>query len=391
MNQAGTDAGGRTTEMEDMRQPDGNQDRSQPDGKPQGILPSHRLREAWERGEIDAGRYTIPGENFQPASLDLRLGPRAYRLRCSFLPHDGTVSEKMEEHVMDEMDIRDGAILERERPYLIPLTEELYLPEDVHAFANPRSSTGRLDIFTRVITDRSGRFDQIAAGHRGKMYLEVASRSFTVRAREGISLNQVRLIRGNHLAGVHSAGAREKGGGAIGPWNGPEAFLSVDLSGDGGQAVGYKARKNSRLLDLTAVGAHAPGDFWEPVTPERGGKLVLEPEEFYLLMSREAVTVPPGFAAEMSAYNPTSGELRTHYAGFFDPGFGHDPEGKRDGARAVLEVRAHDVPFMIEHGQPVSRLEFQNMAEEARLLYGKEAGSHYQHQELTLSRHFIRK
>ncbi len=359
--------------------------------KPEGILPSHRIREAWETGAVSAGPYLIPSGNFQPASLDLRLGPRAYRLRCSFLPHDTGVEEKMEELVMDEIDIRDGAVLERERPYLIPLIEELRLPGDLRALANPRSSTGRLDIFTRTITDRSDRFDEAPPGYHGKMYLEVASRSFTVRAQEGVSLSQMRLIRGEHrITGGTPPMPLTTAPGVLGPWSGPEVFLSILLPGDRKQPAGYKARKNSRLLDLSKAGGHDASDFWEPVHAERGGRLILEPEEFYLLLSREHVAVPPGYAAEMAAYNPSSGELRTHYAGFFDPGFGYKPQGTTQGSRAVLEVRPHDVPFMIENGQKICRLEFQKLAEPARLLYGPDAGSSYQDQELTLSKHFRR-
>ncbi len=365
----------------------------------QGIFPSDWLRRAVAEGIISAGEYRIPDESFQPASLDLRLGPKAYRLRCSFLPHDMPVEAKQEDgYVMDEIDIRDGAILERERPYLIPLVEELRLPPGIHARTNPRSSTGRLDIFTRVITDRSDRFDEIRPGYKGKLYLEVASRSFTVYVKEGLSLNQLRLIRGAYKesqrshaqAGTEQPPSPDLEAAHLSPASGPEVFLSIDLSGGEDRVVGYKARKNSFLLDLSRIGRYDVEDFWEPVYRERRERLVLEPEEFYLLLSSETVTVPPGYAAEMTAYDPTSGELRTHYAGFFDPGFGYDPQGLSPGSKAVLEVRAHDVPFMIENGQKVCRLEFQTMAQAPSILYGPGAGSSYQYQELTLSKHFKR-
>ena len=360
-----------------------------------GIFPSHWLRDAVNAGLVSSGEYRIPDESFQPASLDLRLGPKAYRLRCSFLPHDKAVEEKQSDFVMGEIDIRDGAILERERPYLIPLIEELRLPQDIYAKTNPRSSTGRLDIFTRVITDHSDRFDEVKPGYRGKLYLEVASRSFTIYVKEGISLNQLRLLKGAYIASRAPAQAghdqpQQQRGDSVDFRAANSIFLSIDLSAGSDRVVGYKARRNSFLLDLSTVDKYDVEDFWEPVFRERQERLVLEPEEFYLLLSSETVTVPPEYAAEMTAYDPTSGELRTHYAGFFDPGFGYDPRGLSAGSKAVLEVRAHDVPFMIESGQKVCRLEFQTMAEAPGVLYGADVGSSYQYQELTLSKHFKR-
>ena len=364
----------------------------------EGIFPSHWLRQAVDSGLVSSAEYRIPDESFQPASLDLRLGPKAYRLRCSFLPHDKSVEDKQTDFVMDEIDIRDGAILERERPYLIPLIEELRLPPNIYAKTNPRSSTGRLDIFTRVITDHSDRFDEIKPGYHGKLYLEVASRSFTIYVKEGISLNQLRLIKGAYIASHRPEQAGDdqpqtqpdKPGDPADVRAANSVFLSIDLSGDADRVVGYKARRNSFLLDLATVDKYDVEDFWEPVFRERQQRLVLEPEEFYLLLSSETVTVPPGYAAEMTAYDPTSGELRTHYAGFFDPGFGYDHQGLSHGSKAVLEVRAHDVPFMIENRQKVCRLEFQTMAEAPGVLYGADVGSSYQYQELTLSKHFKR-
>ena len=364
----------------------------------EGIFPVQWLRKAAERGIIESREFKIPDASFQPASLDLRLGEKAYRLRCSFLPADRTVEDKLSDFAMDEIDLHRGAILERGRPYLIPLIEELRLPNNIYAKTNPRSSTGRLDIFTRVITDQSDRFDEIRAGYHGKLYLEVASRSFTIHVQERVSLNQLRLIKGQYRSGelpprdfhhhtpIVFVGGQPADTTYLNEGNG--VFLSIDLTGDENNVVGYKAKKNSFFLDLSAIGHYNAEDFWEPVYAERRGRLVLEPEEFYLLLSAESVRIPPLFAAEMNAYDPTSGELRTHYTGFFDPGFGHDSSGLSAGSRAVLEVRAHDVPFMIENGQKVCKLEFQTMAEAPRVLYGAQVGSSYQFQDLTLSKHF---
>lgn len=367
----------------------------------QGVFPLQCLEAAAREGWIRSDMYQIPRTSFQPASLDLRLGEKAYRLRCSFLPDAQSVLDKLRDFAMDkEIDLRDGAILERNRPYLIPLVEQLELPHSVRGKANPRSSTGRLDIFTRVITDHSHRFDEIRAGYRGRLYLEVLSRTFTIRVRTLDSLNQLRLIKGRSrcddkgIKEYHTDTPILYESGSPVPANklvlSDGLFLGVDLEGEHQRLVGYRAKKNSLLLDLSRTGYYEPADFWEPVYPEKGGRVVLEPEEFYLILSLQSVRIPPQFAAEMAAYDPTSGELRTHYAGFFDPGFGYGPEGRLKGTRAVLEVRAHDVPFILEHGQKVCKLEFEAMCEAPTTLYGEALGSSYQEQELTLSKHFSR-
>ena len=361
----------------------------------QGILPIQDLREAITQGTIASPGDPIPRANLQPASLDLRLGGIAHRLRCSFLPQGRSVSDRLEEIAMDSMYLdQEGTVLEVNRPYLIPLTETLNLPPDIRARANPRSSTGRMDIFTRVITNDGNRFDDIAAGYQGPMYLEIVSRSYTVRVHRGQSLNQIRLIRGNpHLSSAEILDSHQSDPLAL--LDGqpcrfqPEDLdhglpLSVDLVGKGDGIAGYRVRRNSRLLDISLIGKYRTGEFWEPVRAEDGLKMILEPEEFYLLASRETVRIPPDLAAEMVALDPESGEFRTHYAGFFDPGFGHNTQG----TRAVLEVRAHDVPFMLEQGQRICRLEFERLLQTPDILYGKDAGSSYQGQGLQLSKHF---
>lgn len=366
-----------------------------------GILPAQGLREAVNEGWISSGEYRIPPGNIQPASLDLRLGDHAWALRCSFLPDTGsTVLERAADLALEQIDIRDGATLERDRPYLIPLLEELRLPPDVRAKANPKSSTGRLDVFTRVITDRNNRFDEIAAGYRGKLYLEVVPRSFAVRVQELLSLNQLRLafgdprIRDADIPTIHRTSPLLYNRSAPVPVTdlaiADGLFLSVDLSGPHNKIVGYRAKKHSHRLDLTKVRHYQWRDYWEPVFPEPGGRIVLDPDVFYLLLSEEGVCVPPKYAAEMMAYDPTAGELRTHYAGFFDPGFGFDPRaGARTGSRAALEVRARDVPFMVEHGQPLCKLAFERMLEPPDKLYGEDVGSNYQGQQTMLSKHFV--
>ncbi|HWF32788.1 MAG TPA: 2'-deoxycytidine 5'-triphosphate deaminase [Solirubrobacteraceae bacterium] len=365
-----------------------------------GVLPAQRLREAIANEWIVAGDRRVLPESIQPASVDLRLGERAWVLRCSFLPDsDSTVEQKVEDLAFEEIDLRDGATLERDRPYLVPLIEELRLPEGIRAKTNPKSSTGRLDVFTRVLTDRSHRFDEIADGYRGRLYLEVVPRTFAIRVKTGLALNQVRLSDGDGRLGdrelieLHEQtpllfrDARALAESSLSLGEG--LFLSLDASGGPESTVGYRAKKNSLPIDLTKVGALRWQDYWEAVHPEAKQRIVLEPEVFYLLLSAEGVSIPPSYAAEMLAYDPTAGELRTHYAGFFDPGFGYSRAGAGGGSRAALEVRARDVSFMVEHGQPVCKLAFERMAEQPDVLYGTDVGSNYQGQQTMLSKHFL--
>src|ERR1044072_5947863 len=365
----------------------------------EGVFPSQALGTAIAAEWVTSGDYRIRPEAIQPASIDLRLGDFAWALRCSFLPDvDSTVAEKIEDLAFHKVALRDGAVLERDRPYLVPLIEELALPDDVRAKANPKSSTGRLDVFTRVLTDRHHRFDEIRAGYNGKLYLEVVPRSFAVQVRTGLSLNQLRLARADVRLGrdeiprlqaefpllyLDSHALRES---ELSVADG--LFLSVDLSGPRNRIVGYRAKKNSLPADLSRVRPYPWTASWGPVFPERGGRIVPEPEIFYLLLSAEGVCTPPQIAAEMMAYDPTAGELRTHYAGFFDPGFGYDLEGGRHGSRAALEGGARDVSFMVEHRQPVCKLGLERMAAPAERLYGAGLGSNYQGQVTMLSKHF---
>jgi dCTP deaminase len=367
-----------------------------------GVLPAQRLREAIAEEWLLAGPWRIPGESVQPASVDLRLGEHAWALRCSFLPDsDSTVEEKIEDIAFERIDLRDGATLERDRPYLVPLIEELRLPAEVRAKANPKSSTGRLDVFTRVLTDRNHRFDEIAPGYHGKLYLEIVPRTFAIRVKTGLALNQVRLMSADarlsdaELLALHERSpllyldSRPVSEAELSLADG--LFLSLDVSGGAEAIVGYRAKKNSLPIDLTKVGALRWREYWEPVHPEKGGRIVLEPEVFYLLLSAEGVSIPPSYAAEMLAYDPTAGELRTHYAGFFDPGFGYAAAGPgaAHGSRAALEVRARDVSFMVEHRQPVCKLAFERMSEVPDVLYGEDIGSNYQGQLTMLSKHFL--
>jgi dCTP deaminase len=359
-----------------------------------GVLPRQDLRKLVADGHIQSP-VEIPDKNVQPASLDLTLGDVAYRLRCSFLPGTSSVRDKLLEYAMDELDLTDdGAVLEQNRPYLVPLRERLRLPAGIRGRTNPRSSTGRLDVFTRVITDQGAHFDEVRDGYEGELFLEVVPMSFTVKVRSGITLNQLRLMSGIARLSdtellelserdpiIYPGASSEPGDRAV---VSDGLFLSVDLAGK--SFVGYRAKKSTGLLDLDLKNAYEVGDYWERVEPSNG-KLILGAGEFYLLVSRERVRIPPDFAAEMAAYDPTAGELRTHYAGFFDPGFGDVSDGP-PGTPAVLEVRAHDVPFSLEHGQRLCKLTFERMAARPDVLYGEGIGSRYQRQGLALGRQF---
>ena len=362
-----------------------------------GILPSRWLRLAVQDNVISSD-YRIPEENYQPASLDLRLGEKAYSLQCSFLPYAGAVEDKLPELTIDEIDIRDGAILEKNRPYLIPLLEGLDLPRGIRARTNPKSSTGRLDIFTRVITDSSDRFDDVTPSYKGQMYLEVFSRSFTIKVRTRLSLNQIRLFKGDSKCDPGELQSLHQSKPIIFPKVGQlgqftqlnqdnSVGLSINMTGTP-NGIGYRAKKNSKLLDLSLINHYHPEDFWEPVFPEKDSSLILEPEEFYLLSSTESLAIPPEYAAEMTAYETSSGEVRAHYAGFFDPGFGFGEDGSLGGVQSVLEVRAHDVPFMIGVGQKVCSLTFERMLEAPEQWYGPRVGSSYQEAGRILSKHF---
>ena len=369
----------------------------------EGVLPNQYLEAAVAAGIIDAGSFKIMRDNIQPASLDLRLGDVAYRIRCSFLPARETVERRVKDFVVDELDLRrEGAVLETNRPYLIPLKETLALPAEIRGKANPKSSTGRADVFTRVITDESSRFDEIAPGYEGRLYLEVGPLSFPIRVREDLSLNQLSLAVGRAELSDDEVRAHHETEPILFADGKPVPvtnlalshglFLGLNLRGDGNGRVGYRARESAPLLDMGRA-TETPVDaepYWETVRREEGDRVILSPRHFYLLMSHEAVSIPPTLAAEMTAYDPTSGELRTHYAGFFDPGFGFDPSGKLQGSTAALEVRAHDVPFMVEDQQKVCKLTFERMLEPPTLLYGQGIGSNYQGQTETLGKHFRR-
>lgn len=355
-----------------------------------GILPSHILRRLLRaRREVIAAE-DIEASQIQPASLDLRLGPIAWRVRASFLPGpNATVREKLAPFAMHEIDLTQGAVLETHCVYVAPLLESAEFSFRVSGIANPKSSTGRLDVFTRLITDRAQGFDRIEAGYRGPLYAEISPRTFPVLVRKGSRLNQLRVRRGSpqftdtqlrrlHLESplVDSEPDIENG-----------LALTVDLKGDTQQQVGWRARRHTGVIDVDRRGMLDPHDYWEPVHASRSGSIVLDPDEFYILASREAVSIPPDFAAEMVPFNPLVGEFRVHYAGFFDPGFGHET-GQGHGSRAVLEVRSREVPFILEHGQIIGRLVFERLTDVPSEVYGQGIGSHYQRQGLRLSKHF---
>jgi len=371
-----------------------------------GLFSYQGIKKLVSGGNLFSSTEPISEDQIQPASVDLRLGAKAYRLVSSFLPESHGVMERLSggdgedsDLVMYEIDLREGGILEKGHVYLIPLMEELNLPEGVSGRANPKSTTGRLDIFARVLTDKNPRFDDISPGYRGQLFLEILPRSFTIGVKQGLSLVQLRLMDGDSVVCDDELRTLQRDVGLLYDCSGngrardvsisKGIFMSVDLSGeDMDGVIGYKSRKNSHIIDLAKRDYYNISDFWEPVTGGTNSTLILEPEEFYILSSREKIRIPTGYAAEMAAYEAGSGELRTHYAGFFDPGFGYGQSGEVMGTKAVLEVRAHDVPFMISHGQTFCKLAYERMRTLPEKTYGPKIGSSYQFQGITLSKQF---
>lgn len=374
-----------------------------------GILPSQKIREMLGSGEISTAQLKqIDHDQVQPASIDLRLGDYAYPVDTSFLPGKGMrVLDKMKQ--LDDrfddfkIDLKDGAVLEKGRVYVIPLLEAINLRSEVAAFANPKSSTGRLDILTRLIADEATSFDQVKEGYKGELFIEVAPRSFSVVVKTGTRLNQLRFrrTRGEEAKSItapewkklldegqivdsrdHEENSRSTKTGRL--------PFTVDLKGSGkeGEIIGYRAKKHAKRIDLERRD-YDPLDFWEPIRFHKMSSLILDPDEFYILMTKEAIAVPPEYAAEMLPYDTRAGEFRVHYAGFFDPGFGWNAEVNKAGSsRGVLEVRSHEVPFMLEHGQTVGWLRYERMAARPKLLYGQGVNSNYQGQSLKLAKQF---
>jgi dCTP deaminase len=372
-----------------------------------GVLPYQALRAAVDEGWI-AAPVPLDEAQFQPASLDLRLGSVAYQLRASFLPFSRTVLSRLEppdggerELVIDRVSLEGGATLQRGSVYLVPLLESLALPPSVRGRCNPKSTTGRLDIFTRVITDGTPRFDEIPAGYRGPLYLEISPQSFPVRVQAGHSLNQLRLLSGETVLSDTELAALYRDTPLL--YDAEDRpiplervvfndglCMGVDLSGqETGAIIGYRAHPNPPAVDLSRVGAYDPAEFWEPIKRPGRDAYILEANRFYILVSKERIRVPPEFAAEMVVYDAGAGEIRTHYAGFFDPGFGYG-DGTVLGTRVVMEVRAREVPFMVYDGQTSFKVWFERVAARPERLYGVGLASSYQSQTLTLSKQFRR-
>jgi dCTP deaminase len=363
-----------------------------------GVLPSQALHALIERKEIYAADTGIDPGQVQPASLDLRLGPIAYRIRASFLPgKGGTVESKLSAMQSHVIDLSKGAVLETECVYLVPLMERLDLRSTLSATANPKSSTGRLDVFTRLIADGTDSFDYVPAEYNGPLYIEISPRSFSILVRQGSRLNQLRLLRrttrqarDKRFLSDAELKALHKGSPLVDsePTVRDGINLRVDLTPQTRhRLIGYKAKRYAGVVDVDHVGGYEIRKFWEEIYDDENGRLILDPHEFYILASKEAVVVPSHYAAEMAPFDPMMGEFRVHYAGFFDPGFGVI-NGKPKGAKAVLEVRSLDIPFILEDGQTIGRLLYERLADTPEVLYGQEMGSSYQAQGLKLSKHF---
>ena len=362
-----------------------------------GILPSQEIRELIRNGKIRS-RIEIADDQIQPASIDLRLGNIAYQVKASFLPSESPIGPRIRELQLAEIDLSKPALLKPLNVFIVPLVESLALPPDVSGKANPKSTTGRLDIFTRLMTESGAEleFEDVPKGYSGDLYVEIVPRTFPIIVRAGTKLNQLRFFRGNpekddeqlrDVARRHQLVYYDNGDTRTIPIIRAGLRISVDLQGSEKQTiVAYKAKKKCPAIDLAKVSAYDVAEFWDPVMSPN--KMVLRPGDFYLITSKERVGVPPSYAAEMEPYDPSIGEFRVHYAGFFDPGFGHGVSGEIKGTKAVLEVRAHEVPILLEDGQIIGRLIYHKMAECPDKVYGQAIGSSYQQQGLALSKQF---
>ncbi|MBU2993617.1 2'-deoxycytidine 5'-triphosphate deaminase [Octadecabacter sp. 1_MG-2023] len=353
-----------------------------------GVLSDTQIEMLMQTGAIGATDVFQTGQ-VQPASLDLRLGTRAYRVRASFLAGRGhNVSERLEQFTMHEIDLTDGAVLEKGCVYVVPLMERLSLPQGMTAAASAKSSIGRLDLLTRIITDNGVEFDRVPEGYDGPLFVEICPRSFSVLVKPGLMLNQIIFRQGKsfmsdeELVALHAKTPIVDGDAVISDGLG----FSVDLLPHEGDLVGYRAKPHTGVIDLSQLNHYDPADFWEEVHTTEG-RIILDPGAFYILVSRESIAIPPDCAAEMAPYLAMVGEFRVHYAGFFDPGFGWDSAGG-SGSRGVLEVRCHEAPFVLEHGQVVGRLVYEHMSQTPAALYGQDIKSNYQGQGLKLSKHF---
>ena len=361
-----------------------------------GILPSQDISNLIARGNVSASPAINP-DHIQPASLDLRLGDMAHRVRASFLPGpNSTVEAKIRELRMTRVDLTGAPVFEKDCVYIIPLVEELNLPENISGKANPKSTTGRLDIFTRLITDYGTEFDRVPPGYKGKLYAEVVSRTFTVALRAGMRLSQLRFVQGNPRSSDRAIRGLDREEPLVYDEDSPGKArverglrITINLEGAEGEIIAYKAKRYAPAIELDKINFYPTEEFWEVRHQNANKTLILEPGDFYILASKERVSVPPEFAAEMVPFDPSDGEFRIHYAGFFDPGFGFG-SGDIKGTPAVLEVRAHEVPFLMEHGQLVGRLNYMPLLSRPHKIYGTNIGSSYQHQALTLSKQFRR-
>jgi len=367
-----------------------------------GVLPSQKIKELIQNGGIHS-TTPISSDQIQPASIDLRIGPVAYRVRASFLPGEkSTVAKRIEPLQMHELDLTKPSVLEKGCVYIVPLMEELNLPQKISGKANPKSTTGRLDIFTRLITDYGTEFERIREGYKGKLYAEIVPRTFSILVREGTKLNQLRFLHressGESIPSDSKLGKLDKEETLVYTENDTPVQakileglrISIDLQGsNGSEIIGYRAKGHAPLIDLAKIDHYDPREFWEPIHRPKSKSIILNPDDFYILLSKQKIRIPPQYAAEMVAYDPSVGEFRIHYAGFFDPGFGYGNDDIK-GTHAVLEVRSHEVPFLLEDGQVVGRLIYERLLAVPEKIYGTGIGSSYQGQGLSLSKQFKR-
>ena len=339
-------------------------------------------------------------DQIQMASIDLSLKGPVYGMRASGLPRRGeTVRSRIDASAKTGYTFNltgEDKLLSRRQTYIIPLNEGLKLPPGFAARFSPKSSTGRVDVLARILADGIPHFDSVPAeGYRGPLYLEVTPLSCDILLRSGQSLMQMRLRQGDSLVSANDLVTLQAEKGIVWGKDGkpiaPEKlslaehglYMHVDLDRD---IVGFMAR-DPILAELSFAKSdfYDPYDFWEPITRPKGGSIVLNPGRFYLLATKERVKVPSNICGDIAAYDASTGEFRTHYAGFFDPGFGGSKPEER-GTVGVMEVRGREIPFELQDNQPVCRMDFQWLDEVPNRLYG--AGNNYTGEQPSLGKFF---
>jgi len=322
----------------------------------------------------------------QPSSIDLSLSDECYEIKTSFLSPDSKVRDKLNKIYSKKINLKTSKIFKKNKTYIVRLNETLHLNNSISGHCNPKSSTGRLNIFCRTILDYCDEYEKIPKNYNGEIFLEITTRSFDIKISKGDKLNQMRLRKktNNYLNDKDLKKINKRN--ALIFTNKKNIIenglrISVDLSNDN-KICAYVAKKTSLNINFSKISFYEIKKFWKPLKPVNNS-LIIEKNKFYILKSREKIRIPSNLAGEMIPYDTGIGDFRAHYAGFFDPGFG-DPKG----SYAVLEVKTNELPFILEDGQTIARIKYEKLNKKTFLVYGSIINSNYQNQKLALSKHF---